>query len=1308
MRRSTSSLVLSFVLALSLVVVPGAVAEIPNPIDPSSGEQNLLDIIDGLPLNEIEAALDNFPIPYVVVASANGAAPTIETKKAGSPIRIDADASKATGRGGNDIEVEVNTELLPTPHLVLDINRIGTPPFAEDLSVIVAFPFSAFNDEALPAAPNLFFGYSTTAPFDGAEYPAGGSAPTSVQIDLTPDILGGTTHVFDLNVATTGADNPVRFLGGAFDGDPGLTPVNAIGFSALTDPVPANLELVLDVDFSQILMGGTSQSDVAVSWTASASSNVIFEYLENESFPFVTPDYSTTLTFNQMPTSEQFSLGADFAAGEVTLSHVGSSPIGALTLLHEREDGLMIKGVASDVPTNVALTLGTNGSASVDVNANTMDLNVVATQEGGFINTSDFFGFDVGYLSLVVEDVPDLTAAWDAAEDRFEVHATNPDESIPLIELIMDDDATIAGDVVTGLDLPPSWDDVPAGHIFSLFDDGSHGTAAARAVHLSDAVLDLTTTSVGYHFEWGTTQAAPLQAHLSTTMDSSLTGEDIEVTCDVEDIPAGLVEIDLGFPPPTIDFDYTSTPPAVIDTVACAGNVGTLNFLMSISQLPPVFGFEFDPDASLEVTAGDGVIAPPSASVGQLLLRLWDEDGPTGLPDTDTIFGVPLRDAVAQVDEIPSFVATWADDPTGTDIDFDTVADVGPFAFLGGAQIQVSTDVELSTPLALPSPEADHYVSFVDEGADARKRLDAGVFGIDHFSYQSTEGGGDRTLAVQYDADEDHRLVVDIDSALGGRFFPDYEITAEVVIDDVPQTWDFATNLATELTYVGSDSVDSVAFTADIGVEVMPAVVETTHIEAEAVGLPADVEYFLDPTIDGSAFVHMSAPIDRVTVELTSDDAILEGPYRHMLFNVEDIPANWDAEWGVTPNPHASLTTSSPLGPVDVVISRDVAANTPSMYDPFLVPGGAVDYSDFTREIDRRYFRQGSGDDALRETEFMTRLDSIYDTTAQLDVDEDHIIIRENGDGDMEFLSIQGTGFQSISAEADSTVTATLEIPFVGDHPFYVGLEDSNDEFTVVQIANIPDTTTVEVGSSHANVDFSSAPGDILVYQGPLPAAGQTGDVLKVLVVDTPTFVHTNWDLGFPGGINIDTSNPTEVRLLSQGSGDRTVVDFAVGDLTADWGFTTGTTTEKCQLDPPGCGEYLKIAEVFFDFEADPAMEGFLASYERIGGLMDLTGDGPVHADNEYVPRTSVLVDGFSHFDASVEFEICLIGVCPIGVPTVGHTIDTDLLGSFNFDWWDLGGGFEDFFGDPDYVSNDPWDFWPVFHSQNSHLFPFE
>ncbi|HEX9268878.1 MAG TPA: hypothetical protein VF998_03440, partial [Candidatus Limnocylindria bacterium] len=58
------------------------------------------------------------------------------------------------------------------------------------------------------------------------------------------------------------------------------------------------------------------------------------------------------------------------------------------------------------------------------------------------------------------------------------------------------------------------------------------------------------------------------------------------------------------------------------------------------------------------------------------------------------------------------------------------------------------------------------------------------------------------------------------------------------------------------------------------------------------------------------------------------------------------------------------------------------------------------------------------------------------------------------------------------------------------------------------------------------------------------------------------------------------------------------------------------------------------------DFEADPAIDGFITSYDRIGGLADLDPSctpACAHGSNEFVPRISVIVDDFSHFAASAQ-----------------------------------------------------------------------
>ena len=1308
----------------------------PGPIDPNTGELSLLDLVNSLPINDVQQALDRFPVPYIVIASAGGADPVVVSNRAGVPTRIDADSSTSTGQGhsGDDLIVEVNTELTPTPHLVLSLERLDNAPYATDLQVAVVFPFDAFNGEDASAggdAPNLFFGYQTTGAFDGSGYPAGGQAPALVEYTLTPGTLAGTDHVFDLGIATTGASNPIRYLAGHFDAPPGADhPSDAIAMGILSDAPPATINLGLDLSASAILSGGSTSGSFALDWSASAPAKVQFDYIEHESFPFPTSsdafDYGTTVTFDQMPTAETLTLGVDFAAQTIAIDHAGNAPVGALTVDYHRADGLDVTAVASDVPTAVNAVLDFGGSVAIDVNANTMDFALTAVQAGGFPGSDALFGYPLGFLYVGATDVPDTTASWDVANRSFTVAATNPGEAIGSLAFVVDDDAAAIDS--PAVQLPPDQGPLGTGvgqpwaqgdrHVFSIVDDGTHGTAAARVVGVRTATLDLDAATLADLSEAYTLDLAqpahPLTAYLKLGPASAILGKDVEATCNVHDFPYGVTTFDLELPPPAVHFGYTTDPAQGIDEVFCVGHADTLNFEVTAGDLPAVFDFQFDPAGSLSIVAEDG--SGGSDPVGTFGIRLWDETGPDGLgAGTAGLLGDVLRDARARGDDIPSFTGTWSDAPTGTHVAFDTAGSV----FLGGAQVAVSTVVELNTPLAGPAGQ-HHYLTFADGGAGNPKRLAIGAFGIDQMSYDSVEGGDARTLNASYTADSARALVVDVDTALGGRFFPDYAIDATMTVDAVPQSWTLATDLATSLVYTGSAPIDDVTIAGTIGLN-NPGL-QTTHIDAHLSGAPAEVNLQVDPQVEGSFDLVMSGPLTELSAELWSDTSIFKQVYRHMLFDVNDVPAEWHADWGLSPNPHAFVNASAPMGTVQAVVSRGTRDDTPGKYAAFQSAGGAVNYSAYLREIDRRYVDNGVGGAAAREAALMGRLDALYTSTAQLDAGEDHLVLRRTGGGDLDFLSVRATGFQCASAQLGNAsfqcvastvggdeVNASALVPVAGVHPFYVGLEDTSGKFTVAQIPDVPDSASLIVGPNRAHLDFSGSPGDILVYQGPLPSAGDFVDALKVRLVDTPSFVHVDWTLGVPGGVTVDSSNPFELHLLTQSSSSRTVAALGVGDMSATWNFEPYTTDEKCQLDPPGCGEYLQFAKASFNFDAGPPVDGFLLGYHPVSSPTPLNPAAPsaLPGGTEYVPEYDFLLDGFSTFDASIQLEICLIGVCPIGVLLPNVDINTDLLGAFNVDWWDMGGGLANFLGDPDYFENNPWHLWPVLHDPANHLFPF-
>jgi hypothetical protein len=605
-------------------------------------------------------------VPYVVVAQAGDSDPVVENWKAGeSFVQLDVDDDKSTGKGGGgkDVKVGVTTELLPTPHLNLEIERLGEDSFVEDLEVLIAFPFDAFTDEVLPGAPNLFIGYQTTAA-DGA---VGGHAPLLASIDFTTGVLAGTDHAFEIDISTEGADNPLQFITGHFDGDNLVGTLNAAAISAhvetATHSVPETISIGLDVGES-FPLGGAIETALGVSWEASETAVVRFEYLEEESDPENADDFTTAITVDEMPVDEELTLSLSSNPG-FTLSHRGSSVIDAITLERTRADGLTILGTATDVPTEVDVTFDLDATAVLlDVNDNTLDLKIEVLKEGGFLDTSDALGFDIGYLSVGVEDAPDLTAGYSADSNTYSAAATNDGEFIGAVEVVGDDDAAYDEfGVLQGLNLAPSWEDVPTHHIFSLFDDPDdegvhHGTAAARVLFIDEAELNLSSDEISEQLHLVTAQAAPLQGHLDLREGSTVIPgitvpeEGVLVTCDIDDVPAGTFDYHYRAP---IDFGYTTDPASSIDSVHCFGHIGKLNFDIDVGDLPAIFAFAFEADGRLAVRAENGT-GPNSAMVGHVAARLWSEDG---LPGTEGLLGTILKDARARVDDIPSSHATW-------------------------------------------------------------------------------------------------------------------------------------------------------------------------------------------------------------------------------------------------------------------------------------------------------------------------------------------------------------------------------------------------------------------------------------------------------------------------------------------------------------------------------------------------------------------------------------------------------------------------------------------------------------------------
>src|SRR6266545_2866409 len=1275
-----------FVLLLGAAAVRADLP--PDPIVPVGGDLNLLNTINSIPLNDIASALDHFPVPYVVVCQAGSGGPVVANQRAGSPTRLDCDSSKTTGRGGDDVQVEVNTELSPTSHLRLNINRLGVAPFATNVHVLIAFPWDAFNSElGLPAAPNLFIGYQTTA----AGGAVGGIAPLSEEIQFTPNVVAGTTHTFLTTMNTSGASNPVRFEAGHFDGTNLTGILNADALSALVEPVPATINLGLGVSESILSPGpGGTNSSIDLTWTASAPSKVTFAYLEEESAPDGPADYQTTLTVDQMPTSEHLSLNLNEAAGTMTLSHTANAPINAVTLTRTRNDGLTIVGTAGDVPTSVAFTLGLSGTASLDVNANTLDLSLKVTEVGGFAATSGFLGYNLGYLEAQVLNAPDLTAGYDPADDKFTVQATNPGESIGAVQLLIGDDAT--------LEVAPAWADVTR-HVFSLIDDGTHGTAAARIVHLTQGTLDLDPSPTGELFDIRTGQAAKLNAYIETKPTSNLIpGHDVLADCHVYDMPQGHTHVTIELPK---TFDYTTDPLQGIDEIACAGHIDTLNFDVALGDLPPIFGFDFEPSGHLTVKAEDGT-GPNTAFVGVATARFWDSTGP-GLPSSDAVFGTPLRDARARADHIPSFHGTWATGGTGTAIDYHNDAATN---YLGGAQVDVSTEVGLPE-LPTASPTAHDYGRYVDHGAGAKKELAAGAFGINSFTYSSNDAT--RNVSVHYRANEAHQLDATFDSRFGGTFFPAYDINAGLTVNSVPASFDLSTNLATHFNYTASSAISSIALLGDIDITNDSNPGNSTHVDAGVNGLPSSATLDVDPAATGHATFTMGSPIDSVHLDLTGGEGVFGSTIKQVHLVIDHIPANWSASWD--PTGGSVTAVGDHVNQISLIVSRELPASNGAMRAPFTAAGGTISYSAWLRAIDVRWSRTGAGDPNVRETHIMSRLDDIYSSSSSLG-SQDRVLYLPQG-GSLKYLEVQLTNLQGGSFHSTSTTAnASFTDPVSGDHPVYVGIGQQNGDFLVVDLQNLPDQIdfdAVAENPGHVHFDSNEPAGRIALYQGPLPGAGD-GSATKFIVVSLPSSTHIDWDFG-AGNASFTASSGIEIRFLRQDGSNRFLGAFTFQNLSLHYGVSTGSLSsgEGLPLPPFTCNEYVNVVEASASFTASPGIDGMLLIDDH-GSVQEANGITPPSGD-QYRPMLNFMLDNFTSLGASAGIRVCYLPLgfppCLVGAPLpfAGFSVSADAL---NVDFWDNGGGPLDILGDPDYVGNNPWTLCcPILYDQNNRIDPF-
>ena len=89
-----------------------------------------------------------------------------------------------------------------------------------------------------------------------------------------------------------------------------------------------------------------------------------------------------------------------------------------------------------------------------------------------------------------------------------------------------------------------------------------------------------------------------------------------------------------------------------------------------------------------------------------------------------------------------------------------------------------------------------------------------------------------------------------------------------------------------------------------------------------------------------------------------------------------------------------------------------------------------------------------------------------------------------------------------------------------------------------------------------------------------------------------------------------------------------------------------------------------------------------------------MNANGISSPGSTYRPELSFLLDNLTSIGASAGIRVCYLPLglppCLVGVPLpfFGFSVSADAA---NLDFWDNGGGPLNVLGDPDYVTNDPW-----------------
>jgi hypothetical protein len=1326
------------------------------------GPGSLVDLIGAIPLPALEAPHGPNAARLVVVARA-GDRPLVVVSQMGGSVKLDVDGNPATGKNGNDLQVFVTVVRPPSPELKVTFKRLADNVPA-DVKVLAVLPLEAIQAEGdlLLGRANLFVGYQTVAA-DGSR---GGQTPGELAVRFRPTSLAGSTHRFDVEVETMDAPNPVRHLAGFFGGDRVEGVLDATAFAVLPSPALASFRLGLFVSESGLEGLAPNRGELGLEWAGSVASKVAFDYVEHEAgLPAGQPDVQTRLVVDPMPTVATLSAIYDESVPDRPLQlRLGSSaPIGRMMFVKQRNDhgeGLVTTAfVATDVPTEVVLATDLKQGLVLDVNANTLDLGLVATSEKGFARSAGvLFNGSVKSLAAGLVDAVDLSASFSDSPAEVRAAALKAGEQIGALELVLS--STLAPR------LPGVWTSAPGTHVVAFLDDGADGTAAARLAAVGRATVryldppESAGWSAAAQLELGAAAPGQVEVALSASARQAR-GRETTAACSLG-LPVGL--LDLAVQEAPLMFRYATTPPTGMAGLRCAGVVGTRTFALALNRLPPFLAVANDPPEALEVRAQRDEVTPNSGELESLAFESHDESGP-GLPHTERLFGVPLREIQMRIEGVPSFGAAWptvagrkafslvAGVPEATDVA------VGQVALSAGLNRAGTSVVE---QLATAGADTSHYFGYTDAtplsppGQPRLRRLLVGLTGIRKARFSAGTSSG--PTVVQLSATGSNRLRAEVDADFGNVLSPDLDLDLTLEVQPVGQAFAFDTRLGSGLEMTGTEAVDLLELKGHVDeTPTTPPSMDATHVDLRLEGLPAAAR--LETAAGngtGRVALTASGPTALAALEqwnpaaLSPDEAAPATRYRRV--ELAGIPAAWSAQWASRADrTRVDFATGGTLGGVRLRLSDALPAalqthgsSNPTMEQlaqPFFDGDGQVLYTNWLRSVDRNWLRLGSGGPDLREALLADPLQELY--TYQVvnwagmdrlyyrpdgaggeyldawidDVKGGWLELRKEGETQVVDLYLDRDDVHGLSVAQREAADGTLLRVNLGRVRRRVGVRVksqtqrtfiANDRFDPPLVSGI----TYQIGE--LDLSTEEGLGDVWLYRGPAgrPVDTYRSSLTKVHLVDAPTSLSASWKFGGADNERLGKHGELHLRspvsqakawILSQSGDDRMLLALRTSDLDIDYLLRLKPTpVPYCNLLGEGA-----IQDLVISASSDSGVDALIQGYSFDDSVLSANGNAPYQA-GEYKPVASMILDGLTQMNVYGHLLLCPLSIDPVLV--MGTT------GGVSLDWWDdnevivlVNNVPVSLFGDPAYVDGNTVGILPeILYPWPVRLLPFD